>query len=633
MKRLFTLLSLAALSITAFSQEWVNVHFLEKNKENWSSVEWTIPLKLDDVRITDVKQNSISFHVGDSISPFAFVLSPSVVDSIKFAEDLPDSLKGHNKYRSFAMYIFTNGKTSEINKETWTDAYIMIDGRGEYSDFSGCAQIKGRGNSTWEWYDKKPYKIKLGEKSKLLGLEKAKNWNLLANYRDVTDMMNVYAFECARFMGMPNTNHTRFVEMYINGVFNGLYQLTEKIEVGKKRVNIDEEGGVLMSFDLDDGPSLSPDATNNFWSEIYSLPMCVKHPDEPSAEKLQEVKADFAILENAVKARDFTTVNSLMDVPSFIGILQLHEYLFNVEIDAPRSLYMYKDKDGKYTFGPVWDWDAGYDFDWGDMYTGHTFFSDYKELIYGTAPAKGIGASYNINGFWKDMFADSTFVKMYKEKWAALSDSLHEYAWGVTSRFVEELNKGAYTRDTETWPLKSSSDSWFPSNNKYFTPAEELSKMQAWLQNRKSYLDQIISGYPDQTGGDTPSSYKVVGTINKTAECTFSSGYSQSGSIDVTKQDIKNLLGGSPTSLVPLNADGSEGNNTAAGTYGAWFDSIGNTTSWGSNSHIYIESNDMYSWSFGCHPSICSGGDKHTVTMQFRKDSKAVNVIVEFTIK
>lgn len=619
----------------ADAQQWMRIH------HNYKKVDWTIPLQIDMYSQWDFTSDKkfLNAHAiledgTETVVPFSIAR----VDSIDFADDLLDEEKGHNKYRPFTMHITTQDYANIVEKEVWLNCHISIDGKGEYSDYSGTGRIRGRGNSSWAWYDKKPYKFKLDEKSKLLGLEKAKNWNLLANYRDVTDMMNVFAFETARKMGMPNTNHSRFVEVFLNDEYIGTYQLTEKIEVAKNRVEIDEEEGIMLSFDQDDGPSLSPDATDNFSSKVFGLPMCVKYPDEPDAETVSKAKEDFAVLENAIKARDYALVESLMDIPSFIGILQLHEYLYNVEIDAPRSIYAYRDKGGKYVFGPVWDWDAGFDFDWGDMYTGHTFFTDYKELIYGIDPLKGTGASYSISNFWRSMFGNSTFVKQYKETWKNLSETIYTDPWAETQKYIDAMTaEGTYARDTEHWPLSGTRyNGWWGSETIIFKPSEEISKMSSWLKSRKAYLDGVIAGYP--SGSDEvldvtdPSNIQVVTTISKTQSCRFSSGYSQSGQITISQSEVETALGGTPTELVPLNADGSEGRNTAAGTFGAWFDDNG-TQEWAGGAHVYIESDNLYNWSYGCHPDNCSSRDKHTVTMQYRRGSKAVNVVVTFTLK
>nr|MCR5312575.1 CotH kinase family protein [Bacteroidaceae bacterium] len=450
----------------------------------------------------------------------------------------------------------------------------------------------------------------------------------------VTDLMNTYAFEVARLMSMPNTNHTRYVEVFLDGDYIGIYQLTEKIEVNSKRVDIDEQDGVMLSLDQDDGPNLSPDATDNFWSAVYNMPMCVKYPDEPTSGKVDSIRADFALLEKAIKTSDYDSVKALLDVSSFISLLQLHEYLYNVEIDAPRSIYLYKDKGGKYVMGPVWDWDAGYDFNWGNMYTGHTFFSDYTELIYGTNPIKQNG-EYKINKFFIDLFKIREFVVDYKKKWADISDSLYIKTWEETLKYAEELKKGAYDREAGRWPITEINEGWWGNSTiTVFKAEEEINKMGEWLQNRKAYLDEVISGYPlPSENSNVKKDTIVVGTIKIDVKCSYNMGYSQSGNISVNIEEFEKSMGDyneDNLSLVPINNDGSEGDNTAAGTYGAWFGENGNTAPW-ANGHVYIESNDLFVWNYGCHPDNCSRGDEHTARMRYlNSTSENVNVVDVF---
>lgn len=628
-KLLLTVLALAICGAVK-AQDWVNV------QRNYGGESWTIPLRIEQFSQFDFSDDETSMRGYTQTKDGAEMVVPFSVEyleSLTFSSDLTDEEKGHNKYRVFTMNITTENGVGIQDKENWINCHISIDGKGEYSNYSGTGRIKGRGNSSWLYYKKKPYKFKLDSKSKLLGMDKAKDWNLLSNYRDVTDMMNVFAFETARWMGMPFTNHTRFVEVFLNGDYVGVYQLTEKVELGNNRVAIDEDEGVLLSFDKDDGPELSPGATDNFWSEVYGLPMCVKEPEDLPQEQMDAIKADFAVLERAVKARNYEAVSELMDIPSFIGILQLHEFLYNVEIDAPRSLYMYKDKGGKYTFGPVWDWDAAYDFDWNNWTENHTYFTNYRELIYGTDPVKATGANYQINKFFRDMFGDATFVAQYKQAWQDVSAEIYSRNWEEIQKYIAEMEKGAYVRDVVRWPLKYPSR---PRSN--YVVKDEIQKMSNWLQNRKNYLDGVIAGYPAGAEPAVVIAEPVVkvenGAVYVTAVMEFASGYNQDYRITIDKSKIESLLGGAPTALVPLDTNGYEGWNTAAGTYGAWFDANGDTASyqWG-NVHVYIESNELYSWSYGCHPNNCKSGDVHTVTMQYQRGSKIVDVIVTFTIK
>ena len=626
-KFLLTLLPLF-LCGGASAQEWMNVH------RHHNGESWTMPLEMEQYSQFDFSADGKTMRAYAKKADATQLVVPFAVenlDSISFSNALADEEKGHNKYRVFTMFITTEGEANIVEKETWLNCHISIDGKGEYSNYSGTGRIRGRGNSSWLYYKKKPYKFKLDQKSKLLGLEKAKNWNLLSNYRDVTDMMNVFAFETARWMGMPNTNHSRFVEVFLNGDYVGVYQLTEKIEIHENRVNIDETEGLLMSFDKDDGPELSPGASDNFWSEVYGLPICVKEPEDFTAEQIDSIKREFAVLERAVQERDYAAVDALMDIPSFIGILQLHEFLYNVEIDAPRSLYIYKNKGGKYVFGPVWDWDAAYDFDWSNWTENHTYFSSYQELIYGREPVSASGAAYHINKFFRDLFGDPTFVRQYKQVWAERSDSIYERNWEEVQKYVEEMKKGAYRRDVARWPLKN--PGWWGGD---YVVDEELEKMQIWLRQRKHYLDGIIAAYPEEAEPVVVIAEPVVkvkeGKVYVTATMDFAGGYSQGYRINLDQSEIEALLGGAPTALEPLDEDGSVGWNTAAGRYGAWFDEDGDTNEWG-RGHVYIESDALYSWKYGCHPENCQLGDVHTVTMQYQRRGKTVDVVVTFTIR
>ncbi len=625
--RILGLLALFVCAPAVHAQEWMNIH------QHNDVLEWTVPMRMDHMGDMNTTSSVFSFPYLRDIEGEAqnLLFSLSRVDSIIFSRSLSDEEKGHDKYRVFTLHIRTEHVKSIADKETWVNCHIAVDGMGEYSPFSGMAKIRGRGNSTWEWYDKKPYKFKLDEKSKLLGMEKARNWNLLANFRDMTDLMNVVAFEGARCMGMPFTNHSRFVEVILNDEYIGLYQLTEKIEVGSNRVDISKEDGILLSFDRDDGPSLSPGATNNFSSRIYGLPISVKHPDEVSPEKLDSVREELAVIERAIKAHNYPLVDSLVDIPSLISLLQLHEYLYNVEIDAPRSIYAFRDKGGKLTFGPVWDWDAAFDFDWGTMYTGHKYFSDYRELIYGTSPATGDGASYRVSGFWTDMFKDASFVTRYKEQWRSVKDSLYTSLRTEIYRYLNVLKKGPYQRDTQRWGIKT------------HNPEVEVGKMITWLERRMNYLTPIIEAYPAGTpsvpvdpsegdGGEDGGYTEEGGNIVVTRTLDIARGYTQTGTISLSKDDVSRLLGATPNELYPLNANLSVGENTAAGRYGAWFDANGNTNGWNAG-HVYVESDDLYTWHYGCHPDNCRAGHTHTVRMRYARGKRTLDVIIHFIVR
>ena len=386
-------------------------------------------------------------------------------------------------YNVFEMDIQVENNVQIISKEKedYLNCTVYLDGKDIYEDYSGTARIRGRGNSTWFWYDKKPYRIKLDEKSEILGLKSNSDWVLLANYRDPTNLMNAFGFEVAQWLGLPYTNHSRYVELTLNGEYIGLYQLTEQIEQGANRVAVHETDGVLLSLDLDDGPSLSPNNLDNFWSTVFRLPVCVKHPKNIGNEQLSDIQEDFAKLEKAIKEFNYDSVEVLLDIPSFIDFLILQELVYNVEIDAPRSTYIHKDIGGKYVMGPVWDFDAGFDFDWGTMMTGHNYFNA-QELVLGTDPANHRGG-YRISDFFTKLFRNKQFVEEYKNRWNEIKDELLEHAWAEMEKYILHLDD-AMQRDFERWPI----------DRNYNT---EINRMKSWLTERVAFLTTVINNYPE----------------------------------------------------------------------------------------------------------------------------------------
>ena len=597
---------------------------------NAAGGKWDFPVTIDS--ITDITVSSDLSHLllnmpdGQSM-PFTI----SHIDSLTVLNDPLEESK--NPYKVFQLYVTTRDEAGVHSRESYTDAWFSLNAQGSFSHFTAATGIRGRGNSSYLWYDKKPYRLKLNEKHKVLGLSKAKSWVLLANYRDVTDLMNTFVFEMGHYVGLPYTNHTRYVELFLDGSYEGLYQLTEQVQQNKNRVAVSDEGGILISLDVDDGPAESPSAGDNFWSEVYGMPVCVKYPDDEwfTSHTVDSVRTVFAELERAIKSKNFAAVEQLLDVPSMIKYLQLQEFVYNVELSAPRSIYMHKDGDGRWVMGPLWDFDAGYDFDWGSMTTGHTFFTDFTETVMGTNPLKRNGQYNYVPQFFTDLFGCPEFVEQYKAQWAAVKDSIVTVAWDACLRYVAEWRaSGALTREFARWPLAGKS---FDT---------ELEKMHQWLLNRQRHMTYLIAAIPVPDATPVVGE-KLCGTITARVKMDWNAGYSQSNKVSVSKSRVLGLMGlqeselqESNLSIVPLYTDGSEGENHTNGTYGAWFNED-DDPGYYDDGHTYIEVfQDLWNWNCGLYQWNCYD-DSHTVTMQYQYPHDGtllkVNVKVVFTIE
>ena len=112
--------------------------------------------------------------------------------------------------------------------------------------------LKGRGNSTFA-YSKKPWELKLPEKMAPAGMPGSKTWVLLANYTDISLLRNQIVLDTAREIGLPCSVRCAQADLWINGVYQGLYLLTEKVQIGKNRVavrDLEKENEALNPGDL-----------------------------------------------------------------------------------------------------------------------------------------------------------------------------------------------------------------------------------------------------------------------------------------------------------------------------------------------------------------------------------------------
>ena len=395
------------------------------------------------------------------------------------------------RYRVAKISIDVDGNMAVTSKEKddYRACAIKIESDTAVWNYEGRGRIRGRGNSTWEWYPKKPYRLKLDEKAPILGLDEEKDWVLLANYRDPTHLMNTFVFEMGQGLGMPYTNHSRFVELTLNGDYKGLYLLTEQVEQGKNRVAINKHEGLLLSLDVDDGPAEAPGAGDNFWSEVYRMPVCVKSPeadDYPTPETLvDDARSALGSLERAIQRHDYDALSSICDVDEMIDYLLIQEYIYNVEVAAPRSIFLYRDKgdDAKWTFGPLWDFDAGFDFDWGQMTTGHKFFADYRETVLGTDPARHVSDYTYTSSFFTDMWKSRQFVSEVKARWNRMRPRIMAEFWPEAKRYAEAAAE-AMERNAWRWPIDRQ-------------PKTEINRMEKWLNSRTVYMDNIVTNYPN----------------------------------------------------------------------------------------------------------------------------------------
>ena len=141
-------------------------------------------------------------------------------------------------------------ETSKDNKAKGNMSLVSLDGTVDFTD--KVTEIKGRGNSTFADYAKKPYQIKINTKTKLIeNSGKSKKWILLANAADYSLLHNSVTFALAEMLGLEYTTSFEPVDFYYDGEYRGSYLITEKVEVDSSRVDIDDLDGRIEDLNED----------------------------------------------------------------------------------------------------------------------------------------------------------------------------------------------------------------------------------------------------------------------------------------------------------------------------------------------------------------------------------------------
>ena len=192
-----------------------------------------------------------------------------------------------------AVFIDTESGTmdkvhaSKSNKEKGDILLVRGDGSLDYQ--GALKHIKGRGNATWDMA-KKPYNIKLDESADLLGMGSAKGWCLLANYADTSLLRNHVVYHLAEEAGIPFTMDSQTVDLYLNGIYNGAYLMTEKVEIGKNRVDITDMEKATEKVNTDDLDSYSAGGVLQYRRGTRKWVNIPKDPEDITGGYLIEVE-------------------------------------------------------------------------------------------------------------------------------------------------------------------------------------------------------------------------------------------------------------------------------------------------------------------------------------------------------
>ena len=311
---------------------------------------------------------------------------------------LPVQAQWQRKTNLPAVYVNTENMAPITSKEEYIYSTLHYTDENNETVAYDSTQIRGRGNSTWN-LKKKPYRLKFNKKEKFLGKghANAKSWTLIANAGDKTMMRNAVTSSLGEFTSLKFNPAYKFVDLVLNGIYNGTYQISDQVEVRKKRVNITEQDYPLAdSSDISGGYLLEVDGFadgNCFTTSRYRVPVRIHYPDEDEIDFSQTnyIRNYVQSFENVLNGANFT--DPVKGYRPYVDSLSLADWYICTEvsanIDGFYSIYFYKDQqDSALYWGPLWDYDIAYGNDYrmkNEQQLSTTAYSMMADIGYGKA--------------------------------------------------------------------------------------------------------------------------------------------------------------------------------------------------------------------------------------------------------
>ena len=418
--------------------------------------------------------------------------------------DAPDAQAldyyGIGSFRTKLPVIYLNTKGQQILKENYIWGTVaLLDANGtERSVFSTPnsiyrAAIKYRGASSYSKFDKKQYRIKFYKEDSgkekavgLAGMGANSEWVLNGPYLDKTLMRNKLVYDLARELNgwAPDS---RFVELFEDGNYKGVYLAVEPVTNGESRLRLSEFGllsgqtAYIVNRDRIGTGSTELETYGKANGYTYNA-LYLSYPSEKKVtqQQLAYITEDMSAFEKALYGEHFQDPNvgyaAYIDVDNWVDYFIINEFAMNHD-SGNLSTYAYKELTGKLQLA-VWDFNNGFDnYQW------------YK--LDGTG-FRTIGNSW-MNRICQDRnFIDKVVSRYHELRQSTLSDA---HIQGLLASYREELGD-AVDRNFKVWGYSFQEDLLVEdgsSTSRNIRSYEQaLTQLETIIHDRLAYLDQNI---------------------------------------------------------------------------------------------------------------------------------------------
>jgi hypothetical protein len=333
---------------------------------------------------------------------------------------------------------------------------------------------------------KRPYNLNLDTATGFLGMPAQRRWSLLANYSDKTLLRTDIAFNklAAIYNNLAWTPRTQFIDVYLNGSYRGVYQLTESIRLDPNRVNINPvisdsngNGGYLLEVceRLEDEFNFVSNNEVSFNCSSPDTNLDVEI-DGTSITIFETIKTFVQEAEDALYGNDFANPSTgwqkYLDLDTFVDWYLISEITKNSDSIFYSSVYMYYDPaKGKLCMGPIWDF---------DLSMGNINYNNSEDPT---------GFRIKSAHWMYRLFRDPVFVSAVKQRWNENFAQLSEvFAYiDLRAEFLNTAQQQNFSKwlilDKYVWPNSRVTGSY----------AGEIAYLKSWLTTRITWLNTEIN--------------------------------------------------------------------------------------------------------------------------------------------
>ena len=354
------------------------------------------------------------------------------------------------------------------DRETKVPARLQIYGEDSPSSEILELTVRGRGNSTFH-APKYGIKLEFFKKTSLLGMPKDKDWALRSNYGDKTLLRDFMMNRLANRLGVSYVPRMRYVELYLNREYKGLYLLTETVKSSKNRVPLSKSDSSFL-FEKEDSKKID----DPYFETRDGNLIHIQEPKQISEKSLQMAKDHLDDFEVYLHRQNFWGVDSLpnwLDIRDFLEYYWVQEFAKNEDGKFTRSVFFYWEKGGAIHFGPLWDFDLG-------------FGNESREKF--AMPENWFIRNYRWNRY---ILMDARMQEMAKEYWTVHRETFHELIDSIPL-YKSQIEKAA-KNDIKRWPILDNTFLW-ALRHSYDSYDEAVDSMSVWMEKRFQWIEDNL---------------------------------------------------------------------------------------------------------------------------------------------